>query len=117
MGEMAKVKIKIKIKNSKLQDILKHIVVPKSSIQDGQGEPKPGYGAKAVKYMGGASEFKPPTPADKKMSDRHIGHRKEVDASKTKLEAVKKSIKYNHEHAKEHAKALKKALKEKDKLT
>ena len=110
---LAKVKIKIKVKNSKLQGILKNLVAPKIlAAQDGQGGVKSdGYGKKATALMGGKSEFKPPTPEDKKMSDRHISHRKEVDKTDSKLEAIKKSLKYNKEHKKEHAKAEKKARK------
>lgn len=108
----AKVKIKLKIKNSKLQGILKNLIAPHNPpAQDGQGGPKPGYGPVASKLMGGPSAHKPPTPSDKIMSDRHIENRKRVDGTKDKLEAVKKSVKYNFEHKKEHDKALKKAKK------
>jgi hypothetical protein len=114
----AKVKIKMKMKNSQLKSILSDIVGKKDDGKtfDGAGGPKEGYGPTASKLMGGPSDYKPPTASDKKMSERHISHRVTVDKMKDPVEAVKASIKYNHEHAKEHLKALKKAKKEKEKL-
>lgn len=65
--------------------------------------------------LGKQHESKPVTPSDKKMSERHLKHRAEIDKMKSdgepKDKILKKSIKYNEAHEKEHAKAKKDAEK------
>jgi hypothetical protein len=71
-------------------------------------------------HMGSQHHSKPVTDSDKKMSERHLAHRAEVDDMKkdgeSKEKILKKSIKYNEKHAKEHVKANKDAKKELKKL-
>lgn len=67
-------------------------------------------------YLGKKHPSTPVTAEDRVMSEKHLARRKEVEAMKPGVVALRKSIRYNEKHRDEHDKAAAKRRKELEKL-